>query len=130
VAGGALIGLSGFLPWASGNGRTASAFDLSGKWLWEFGASLRADALKSIGIGLVVLAVVVVIGGVAPNRWLAVVGGALAVTAALLYVITVLRGAEDGFSRLGLGVWMAVGGGVVAVVGGLLSRHDRHRHRR
>jgi hypothetical protein len=102
-------------------------FSLSGKWLWEVGAGVHADAIKSMGMLLVLAVAVLVLGLVARRPPAVLVGGVIGLATSVAFAVTLVRSPGALFDIAGIGLWLALVGGVLAVVSGLMPRPSRHR---
>lgn len=80
----------------------------------------------SAGLVVLIIAAITLIGAMtARNGWV-VLGGGLAVLGFVLIMISFYRfeGTDLGIGDTGLGLWMVLAGGVVAIASGLMGRRD------
>jgi hypothetical protein len=136
VIGAVLVVASIFLNWAdvsiSANGATqtftANSREVPIQFLWDNTTSSEDPSLL---IALLPAAVFILVGIVYKVRWLAVLGGLVAIGVAGLFTYQV----NDGIDRLppqiqsifdfiGIAPWFAFVGGIFGVVGGLLPRRS------
>jgi hypothetical protein len=126
VLGGAAMILGAFLDWfpadqAGGVGTEGTATSWSAFYSTDnpFGASFFASA----GFVAIVLGVLALLGLAFRTGWLTRTAGALGIVAIVLYAITLYRvpGADYGLGEIGLGAWLVVGGGVLALIGGFMG---------
>ena len=97
---------------------------------WDVFFTPNADAsgfFGSAGFVIVVLGVLAVIGLAFRTGWLTSLSGAVAVAAMILLAITFYRVAEIdlGVENFGLGAWLIVAGGLVALIGGFFGARRR-----
>jgi hypothetical protein len=86
-----------------------------------------ANIWTSAGFVIIVLGVLAVIGLAFRTGWLTSLAGALGVAAMVLLAITFYRvGDIDlGIEDFGLGAWMILAGGLVALIGGFFGARQR-----
>ena len=123
------IAVSTFLNWTKEGflDPTNDAFsgsDLSVKFLWDTDSPLADPSLLFV---LLPAAILVLIGTFVPRqRWVAILGGAVAIAAAVLFFVSVGRVLSDENSPDGaldfidIGVWVAAAGGLLAIIGSLI----------
>jgi hypothetical protein len=136
VVGAILVMAGAGLPWL-GNYRTPksdallniSPFHLSVKWLVKGASGTDADPVKSVGMLLLLLVGLIVFGLVTPGRGVTVFAGAAAIAVSLAFALTIARSPRPFLDTLGLGVYLTLAGGTVAIAGALLGAGP-HRHRR
>jgi len=127
VIGAIAVGVSCFLDWlSSGEGvpdRGASSvpFDI----LWDS----HATSGTSILVWLIPIAVAILVGALVPQlRPLALIGGIAAIVVGVLYMVQLQdllndAGLDASFTdHVGVGAYVAVGGGVLGIVGAVLPR--------
>jgi hypothetical protein len=88
-----------------------------------FGASFATSA----GLVTIVLGVLALLGLVFRTGWLTTLAGVLGIVAFGLVLITLYR-VEDqdfGIQNVGLGLWLVLAGGVLAVIGGFFGARSR-----
>lgn len=92
-----------------------------------------ASFTTSAGLVLMVLGLAALVGLALPTGWLTRLAGALAIIAFVLWMISVLRvSGEDiggpvglGLGNIGIGMWLILAGGILAVVGGFFGARPR-----
>jgi hypothetical protein len=129
LLGGLAIALSTFLLWGKEevfDGDELAGTKVSFQLLWDT-VPTRFDEQPTLLFLLLPAAILAVVGAFIPRlRVLAIIGGALAVAAAVLFLINVGRISSEfdldvgAFSGIGLGVWFAAIGGIVAIIGALM----------
>jgi hypothetical protein len=84
-----------------------------------FGASF----ITSVGFVAIVLGVLTLLGMAFRTGWLTRLAGALAIVAIVLYAITLYRveGQDFGVAEIGVGAWLVLAGGVLALIGGFMG---------
>lgn len=112
IAGAGAVAAGGVLEWIEGR----SGLDLSYRAF--YGADLGRPLLQpSAGVIAILIGVVGLGGLVAKTAWLPRLAGALAVVAAALFLGNASR--LESLSSVETGVWVALGGGIALLVGGL-----------
>ncbi|MDQ3738911.1 MAG: hypothetical protein M3337_07060 [Actinomycetota bacterium] len=123
------IAVSAFLNWTKEGfldpaNEAFSGADLSMKFVWDIGAPLDDPSLLFV---LLPVAILVLLGTFIPRlRWMAILGGALAIAAAVIFTIQVGRALSDAnssdgaFDFIDIGVWVAAAGGLLAIIGSLI----------
>jgi hypothetical protein len=121
VLGAAGLIIGAFLDWLSG---TVDFGGLSGT---ELGARIfisDADVdpsfLASAGAIVILLGLLALLGLAFRSGWLTRMAGALGVIAFVLFTISLFR-AGGGLGGIGIGMWVVLVGGVVALVGGFVG---------
>lgn len=128
-----LLGAAGmiygsFLSWLRFPGVEANAPGTEVEWNVFFTPNADTSGFwSSAGLVIIVLGVLAVIGLAFRTGWLTSLAGALAVAAMVLLAITFYRVAEVelGVENFGLGAWLVVGGGLVALIGGFFGPRRR-----
>jgi hypothetical protein len=129
----AILGAS-LLSWSHLGSETTRAFDVPARFLLD-----RADTDRSgVSVGALVLVSggLAVVGSVAQRlRVLAVLGGAAVLAIASLFIWRMHQGVDASSASdeglvdvLGDGVYVALAGGIVTVVGAVLTLRSRARH--
>jgi hypothetical protein len=122
--------VSSFLAWFSFEGPDGSLNGTSVpvEFLWN--TSIGGDG-PSLLVALGPMALLIILGAIfGQARVLAIVGGVLAIVVAVLFVIQTsdllddLRIDEGTFDALGIGPYIAFGGGAVGIFAGLVPRTD------
>ena len=122
------IAVSTFLNWTKEGflDPTNDAFsgsDLSVKFLWDTDSPLADPSLLFV---LLPAAILVLIGSFVPRlRWVAILGGAATIAAAVIFIIQVGQAlpenSPDGaLDFIDIGVWVAAAGGLLAIIGSLI----------
>jgi hypothetical protein len=130
VIGAVLVGVSIFLDWADLTVGTQSfstaANGVPIDFLWD---KNTASEDPSLLIALIPAAVAILAGIVHKVRWLAVLGGLVAVVVAGLYTYQVNSGLDQlpesvrsVFDFIGIAPWFALVGGIFGIVGGLIPK--------
>ena len=135
VAGAAGIIGGAFLGWLQFDGQTgAEGIRAPVAVFWSNLTDVDpASFTTSAGLVLIVLGLVALIGLALPTGWLTRLAGALAIIAFVLFVISVIRvSSEDtgglvelGLGNIGIGMWLILAGGILAVVGGFFGARAR-----
>ncbi|MGH9032269.1 MAG: hypothetical protein ACRDY4_10850, partial [Acidimicrobiia bacterium] len=126
LVGAALVLISGWLNWADVEGGfTASAYKFPAAFLKDNTVDIP-DSGVNLGVLILVLVAACVVGALVTQvRWLAVVGGVLAVLvgAVFLYQVRLLADEVDVgvFDLAGYAPILTIFGGIVAAVGGALA---------
>jgi hypothetical protein len=109
-----LLLVGSFLEWAGGTDGSALAIQS----YWETDAG-TANFFSSAGLVTVIAGVVIILGLAFKGGWLTRFAGAVALVAFTLVVIQLGReGSLDTLQDVGLGLWLILAGGVLALVGG------------
>ena len=120
------IAVSTFLNWTKdgfGGAENYSGSDLSVKFLWDTDSPLADPSLLFV---LLPAAILVLIGSFVPRlRWVAILGGAATIAAAVIFIIQVGQAlpenSPDGaLDFIDIGVWVAAAGGLLAIIGSLI----------
>jgi hypothetical protein len=78
--------------------------------------------VRTVGFVSIVLGLLAIIGLAFRSGWLTRIAGALGIAAFVLFAITVSRASNLSFpGSIGVGAWLALAGGVVALIGGFLG---------
>jgi hypothetical protein len=109
-----LLLVGSFLEWFDGTDGSALAI----QGLWETDAG-TAGFLSSAGLVTAVCGAVIILGLAFKGGWLTRFAGAVALVAFTLVVIQLGRsGSLDSLENVGIGLWLVLAGGVLALVGG------------
>jgi hypothetical protein len=117
-----LVGAAGlivgaFMDWIGGT----SGVDLDVRSLWESGFDQESETfLATIGFVAIVLGLLTILGLAPRSGWLTRVAGALGIVLFVLLAIQVYR-ADLTVQDIEAGAWIALGGGVVALIGGFFG---------
>jgi len=114
VAAAVLLLLGSFLEWA--NGTDGSALAIEGLWETDAGTS---GFLSSVGLVTAICGAVIILALAFKGGWLTRFAGAVALVVFTLVVIQLGRaGNLDTLEDVGIGLWLILAGGVLALVGG------------
>jgi hypothetical protein len=113
--GAAVLLLTGsFLEWAQGN--EGSALAVQGYWETDAGP---AGFFSSAGLVTAICGAVIILSLAFKGGWLTRFAGAVALVAFTLVVIQFGRaGSLDSLQEIGMGLWLVLAGGVLALIGG------------
>lgn len=114
VAAAVLLLLGSFLEWANGNDGSALAIES----YWEPNAG-SAGFLASAGLVTAICGALIILGLAFRGGWLQRLAGAAALVAFTLMVVQMGRSGElDTLVAIGIGLWLVLAGGVLALFGG------------
>jgi hypothetical protein len=124
-----LLGATGmivgaFMVWI----REASAMgiDISDRAFIQTSFNLHADFVKSVGFVFIVLGLLAIVGLAPRSGWLTSLAGALGIAGFVLLAIQLQRAPGASFpSSVGVGAWIALAGGIVALFGGFFGTRAR-----
>ncbi len=109
-----LLLVGSFLEWFDGTDGSALAV----QGLWEADAG-TAGFLASAGLVTAICGAVIILGLAFKGGWLTRFAGAVALVAFTLVVIQLGRsGSLDSLENVGIGLWLVLAGGILALVGG------------
>jgi hypothetical protein len=109
-----LLLLGSFLEWA--NGTDGAALAIESYWETDPGT---AGFLSSAGLVTAICGAVIILGLAFRGGWLTRFAGAVALVAFTLVVIQLGRaGSLDSLENVGIGLWLVLAGGVLALIGG------------
>ena len=109
-----LLLIGSFLEWT--NGTDGSALSIQALWETDPGT---ADFFASAGLVTAICGAVIILGLAFKGGWLTRFAGAVALVTFTLVVIQQGRaGNLDTLEDVGLGLWMVLAGGVLALIGG------------
>lgn len=109
-----LLLLGSFLEWADGT--DGSVFAIQNYWETDAGT---AGFFSSAGLVTAICGAVIILGLAFKGGWLTRFAGAVALVAFTLVVIQLGRaGSLDSLENVGMGLWLVLAGGVLALVGG------------
>ena len=122
LAGAAGLIIGSFLEWVSDTGSEGTKIPVKVFWSTDVG---QADAafLASAGFVTIVLGLVALLGLALRTGGLTRLAGALGVIAFVLFLITLYRvpGADLTVADIGIGMWLVLVGGVLALIGGFMG---------
>lgn len=113
IGGGALVA-GAFLDWT----RDTIGTNLTYRGLYQIDFGTRSDIVQTVGGVAIVIGLLAVLGLVDRTGWLTRLAGALGVILFGLFAIEVYRSSQH---DLQTGAWLALGGGVVLLLAGLLG---------
>jgi hypothetical protein len=109
-----LLLLGSFLEWEGGT--DGSALAVQNFWATEAGT---AGFFSSAGLVTAIAGAVMILGLAFKGGWLTRFAGAVALVAFTLVVIQMGRGGSmDSLEDVGMGLWLVLAGGVMALIGG------------
>jgi hypothetical protein len=136
IVGALAVGVSCFLDWidvsVGSNSLSGAAGDVPVQFLFDKNTS--ADD-PSILVLLIPAAILLLLGALIPKgKVFGILGGLLAIVIPVLYAVQVQRSLDDDLSNLdigltdfiGIGVYLALLGGIVGLVGAIFSRSRRN----
>jgi hypothetical protein len=121
-AAGMIVGA--FLVWI----REASAkgIDISDRAFIQTNINLHADFVKSVGFAFIVLGLIAIVGLAPRSGWLTSLAGAVGIAGFVLLAIQLQRAPGTSFPKsVGVGAWIALAGGIVALIGGFFGSRAR-----
>ena len=107
--------VSAFLPWLDGVG----GLELPLRALIETTFTETSSTFTTVGFAAIVLGLLAVVGLAARFGGLTRAAGALGIVMVILFAIQVYR--ETGSVEMREGAWVALGGAIVAVIGGFMG---------
>lgn len=111
-AAGLIIGA--FLNWTRG----AAATGITVRSLVQTDFAHRSDIVKTTGAIAILLGILAVVGLIDRTGWLSRLAGALGIVLFILFTIQVYRSDDH---SLQAGAWLALAGGIVLIIGGMLT---------
>ena len=121
-AAGMIVGA--FLVWI----REASAkgIDISDRAFFQTNINMHADFVKSVGFAFIIVGLVAILGLAPRSGWLTSLAGVVAVAGFILLAIQIQRAPGTSFPHsVGVGAWLALAGGIVALIGGFFGARAR-----
>ncbi len=118
-AAGLIVG--GLIEWLrTGGGQVGTKIDV--RFLWSTTAGTTTNFVRTVGFVAIVLGLLAILGLAMRSGWLSRIAGALGIVEFVLFAITVSRTDSLSFpGSIGVGAWLALAGGVVALAGGFLG---------
>jgi len=117
LAGAAGLIVGGFLDWIQGT----TGVDLDIRAFWETTFDQQSSTfVETVGFVMIVLGLLAIIGMAPRSGWLTRLAGALGIAGFVLFLIEVYR-ADLAVADVQAGAWVALAGGVVALIGGFLG---------
>jgi hypothetical protein len=117
-----LVGAAGlivgaFLDWIEG----AAGVDLDIRVFWQTTFDTDTSTfVETVGFVMIVLGLLAIVGMAPRSGWLTRFAGALAIAGFVLFLIEVYR-ADQTVADVQAGAWLALAGGVVALIGGFFG---------
>jgi hypothetical protein len=117
-----LVGAAGlivgaFLDWIEG----AAGVDLDIRAFWQTTFDTDTSTfVETVGFAMIVLGLLAIVGMAPRSGWLTRFAGALAIAGFVLFLIEVYR-ADQTVADVQAGAWLALVGGVVALIGGFFG---------
>jgi hypothetical protein len=117
-----LVGAAGlivgaFLDWIEG----AAGVDLDIRVFWQTTFDTDTSTfVETVGFVMIVLGLLAIIGMAPRSGWLTRFAGALGIAGFVLFLIEVYR-ADQTVADVQAGAWLALAGGVVALIGGFFG---------
>jgi hypothetical protein len=129
VLGAAGMIIGAFLPWLRfGEGEAPPGVGLTGievsnSIFYSTDEPFGASFVESAGLVAIILGVLALLGMALRTGWLTSVAGVLGIIAFALVLITLYRVPDAGFdvSNVGIGLWIVLAGGVLALIGGFFG---------
>jgi len=123
-----LVGAAGlivaaFLSWI--RPENALGTEISYRAFYRASFSTGAPFLRSVGAASIALGVIAIIGLAFRSGWLTRLAGAAGIVGFALFTISLHRAGMDVPTSLGVGVWLMLGGGIVALFGGFFASRPR-----
>jgi hypothetical protein len=117
LAGAAGLIVGAFMDWIQGT----SGVNIDIRALWESGFDRQGDTfVATVGFAAIVLGLLAILGLAPRSGWLTRVAGALGIVLFVLLAIQVYR-ADLTVQDIEAGAWIALAGGVVALIGGFFG---------
>jgi hypothetical protein len=92
------------------------------RFLWDTSAGTTNTFVRTVGFVAIALGLLAVVGLAFRSGWLTRIAGALGIVQFVLFAITVSRAPGLTFpGSVGVGAWLALAGGVIALAGGFLG---------
>lgn len=114
VAAAVLLLIGSFLEWTNGN--DGSSLAIQSYWEPDAGS---AGFLASAGLVTAICGAVIILGLAFRGGWLQRFAGAVALVAFTLMLVQMGRSGElDSLENVGLGLWLVLAGGILALLGG------------
>lgn len=111
-AAGLIVGA--FLDWT----RSTAGTSITARSLVQTDFATRSDIYKTVGGLAVLVGIIAVVGLIDRTGWLSRLAGALGIALFVLFTVEVHRSADH---TLQAGAWLALAGGVVLIIGGMLT---------
>ena len=123
-----LLGAAGmvvgaFLVWVHQS--KAKGVDVSARAFVQSNFSTQAQFAKSLGVVIIILGLLAIVGMAFRSGWLTRLVGVLGIVGFVLFVIELHRSKASLPGSIGLGAWIALAGGFLALIGGILGGRAR-----
>jgi hypothetical protein len=123
-----LLGAAGlvfgaFLVWVHQS--KAKGVDVSARAFFESNFTTHAQFAKSLGFAFIILGLLAIVGMAFRSGWLTSLVGALGIVGFVLFIIELHRSNASLPGSIGPGAWIALTGGLLALVGGILGARAR-----
>jgi hypothetical protein len=120
VIGAAGMIVGAFLKWSDQADQIGT--EIKVQELWSTNVSGESSFVTSVGFVTIVLGLLALLGLAFRSGWLTRIAGALAIVVFVLYAITIYRvPGESGVGNIGIGPWIVLAGGVLALIGGFMG---------
>jgi hypothetical protein len=117
LAGAAGLVIGAFLDWFQGT----TGVDLDFRAFWQTTFDRQSSTfVETVGFVMIVIGLLAIIGLAPRSGWLTRFAGALAIAGFVLFLIEVYR-ADQTVADVQAGAWLALAGGVVALIGGFFG---------
>lgn len=133
VLGAAGMIIGAFLSWFRfGEGEVPpgiglTGIDVSNSVFYSTDDPFGASFIGSAGLVAIILGLVALVGMALGSGWLTSLAGALGMVAFVLVLITLYRVEDAAFdvSNVGIGLWLVLAGGILALIGGFFGARPR-----
>jgi hypothetical protein len=120
VIGAAGMIVGAFLKWLDQADQIGTEIEV--QVLWSLDVAGESSFITSVGFVTIVLGLLALLGLAFRSGWLTRIAGALAIVLFVLYAITIYRVPGDaGVGNIGIGPWIVLAGGVLALIGGFMG---------
>ena len=123
LAGAAGLIVAAFLSWI--RPENALGTEISYRAFYRASFSTGAPFLHSVGAVSIALGAIAIIGLAFRSGWLTRLAGAAGIVGFALFTVSLHRAGMDVPTSLGVGVWLMLGGGIVALFGGFFASRPR-----
>jgi uncharacterized membrane protein YkgB len=131
LLGGGLLIASAFLDWLAFEDAPKGT-EVPIEFLWSPAEREVPEFATSLGLVVIVLGLLAIVGLVPRTGWLTSLAGLLAIAVFVSSVVTLYRvggeGADLGIGEVAIGGWLVLGGGLLALIGGLFGRRPARAH--
>jgi hypothetical protein len=114
LLGAAALVVGALLSWT----RDTAATSLTARSLVQTDFATRSDIVKTVGGIAILIGILAVVGLIDRTGWLSRLAGALGIVLFVLFAVEVHRSPDH---SLQAGVWLALAGGVILIIGGMLT---------